>query len=162
MLLRIAIGFRGVWAMVGRNEPFGPKIADGIGGRREGMNGDRPNFLVRYRYLLTRGSTVAMGLVLAFGFAAGVVFWGSFNTVLEMTNTEAFCISCHSMKDNVYEEYKTSIHYSTGRACGPPVRTATSHMNGPTRSYARSKPPKTSGERLLAESIHAKSSKPID
>ena len=45
--------------------------------------GDRPNFLVRYRNVLTRGSTVAMGLVLAFGFAAGIVFWGSFNTVLE-------------------------------------------------------------------------------
>ena len=74
--------------------------------------GDRPNVLVRYRNLLTRGSTVAMGLVLAFGFAAGIVFWGGFNTVLEATNTEAFCIGCHSMKDNVYQEYKTSIHYS--------------------------------------------------
>jgi len=62
---------------------------------------DRPNFLVRYRNLLTTGSTVAMGLVLAFGFVAGIVFWGGFNTVLETTNTEAFCISCHSMKDNV-------------------------------------------------------------
>ena len=74
--------------------------------------GDRPNFLARYWTLLRGGSTVAMGLVLAFGFAAGIVFWGGFNTVLETTNTEAFCISCHSMKDNVYEEYKTSIHYS--------------------------------------------------
>ena len=74
--------------------------------------GNRPNVLVRYKNLLTRGSTVAMGLVLAFGFAAGIIFWGGFNTVLEATNTEAFCISCHSMKDNVYEEYKTSIHYS--------------------------------------------------
>ena len=74
--------------------------------------GDRPNFLVRYWKLLSRGSTVAMGLVLAVGFAAGIVFWGTFNTALETTNTEAFCISCHSMKDNVYEEYKTSIHYS--------------------------------------------------
>ena len=74
--------------------------------------GDRPNFLARYWTLLRDGSTVAMGLVLAFGFAAGIVFWGGFNTVLETTNTEAFCISCHSMKDNVYEEYKTSIHYS--------------------------------------------------
>ncbi len=47
---------------------------------------------MRYRNLLTRGSTVAMGLVLAFGFAAGIVFWGGFNTALEMTNTESFCI----------------------------------------------------------------------
>jgi len=73
---------------------------------------DRSSLLERYKNLLTRGSTVAMGLVLAFGFVAGIVFWGGFNTALEMTNTEAFCISCHSMKDNVYEEYKSSIHYS--------------------------------------------------
>jgi cytochrome c-type protein NapC len=53
-----------------------------------------------------------MGLVLAFGFVAGIVFWGGFNATLELTNTEAFCISCHSMRDNVYAEYTESIHYS--------------------------------------------------
>ena len=74
--------------------------------------GDRPNFLLRYKNLLTRGSTVAMGLVLAFGFAAGIVFWGGFNWGMEATNTEAFCIGCHEMKDNVYVEYQESIHYT--------------------------------------------------
>ena len=42
----------------------------------------------------------------------GVLFWGGFNWSLEMTNTESFCISCHVMKDHVYKEYKTTIHYS--------------------------------------------------
>lgn len=51
-------------------------------------------------------------MILAFGFAAGILFWGGFNTALDATNTESFCISCHSMKDNVYAEYTTSIHYS--------------------------------------------------
>lgn len=46
------------------------------------------------------------------GFAAGVIFWGGFNTVVEATNTEAFCIGCHEMKDNVYAEYKETIHYT--------------------------------------------------
>ncbi|MBK8286398.1 MAG: cytochrome c3 family protein [Ahniella sp.] len=46
------------------------------------------------------------------GFIAGIVFWGGFNTTLEATNTEAFCTSCHEMKDNVFEELKTTIHYS--------------------------------------------------
>lgn len=46
------------------------------------------------------------------GFFSGIVFWGGFNTVVEATNTEAFCISCHEMRDNVYEEYKKTIHYS--------------------------------------------------
>jgi cytochrome c-type protein NapC len=44
-------------------------------------------------------------------FAAGIIFWGGFNTVLEATNTEAFCISCHEMRDNVYKEYQETIHY---------------------------------------------------
>ena len=29
---------------------------------------------------------------------------------LAMTNTEAFCIGCHEMRDNVYAEYKGTIH----------------------------------------------------
>ena len=44
-------------------------------------------------------------------FAAGVVFWGGFNWALEMTNTEKFCISCHEMEDNVFQEYRNTIHY---------------------------------------------------
>ena len=44
-------------------------------------------------------------------FVLGVVFWGGFNTVLEWTNTETFCISCHEMRDNVFVEYRNTIHY---------------------------------------------------
>jgi len=43
-------------------------------------------------------------------FAAGIIFWGGFNTAMEATNTEEFCISCHEMEDYVYEEYKGTIH----------------------------------------------------
>ncbi len=46
------------------------------------------------------------------GFAAGIVFWGGFHTVVEATNTETFCIGCHEMRNNVYEEYKKTIHYN--------------------------------------------------
>ncbi|PLX35932.1 MAG: hypothetical protein C0606_17755 [Hyphomicrobiales bacterium] len=49
--------------------------------------------------------------ILAVGAVIGVMFWGGFNWVVEMTNTEAFCISCHEMKDNVYEEYTETVHY---------------------------------------------------
>jgi cytochrome c-type protein NapC len=45
-------------------------------------------------------------------FLFGVIFWTGFNTVLDYSNTEAFCISCHEMKDNVYAEYQETIHYS--------------------------------------------------
>jgi len=53
----------------------------------------------------------ALALLLAAGGLGGVVFWGGFHTVLEMTNTEAFCISCHQMRDTVYKEYTTTVHY---------------------------------------------------
>jgi cytochrome c-type protein NapC len=46
------------------------------------------------------------------GFVAGLVFWGAFNTALELTNTEAFCTGCHEMRDNVFVELKPTIHYS--------------------------------------------------
>ena len=49
-----------------------------------------------------------IGVVLLF--AAGIVSWAGFNFVLEETNTEAFCISCHEMKSTTYEEYRTSTH----------------------------------------------------
>ncbi len=50
--------------------------------------------------------------LLAIGFFSGIVFWGGFHTAVEATNTETFCIGCHEMKDNVYAEYKKTIHYS--------------------------------------------------
>ena len=46
------------------------------------------------------------------GFIAGILFWGGFNTGMEATNTLEFCVSCHEMRDNVYQEYKQTIHYS--------------------------------------------------
>jgi cytochrome c-type protein NapC len=44
-------------------------------------------------------------------FVAGILFWGAFNTALEWTNREEFCISCHEMRDNVYKEYRNTVHY---------------------------------------------------
>ena len=41
----------------------------------------------------------------------GIIFWGGFNTAMEMTNTTEFCISCHEMSDNPYSEYTESIHF---------------------------------------------------
>ena len=65
-----------------------------------------------YKHLFKRklifGSTVGASI---FFMVTGVVYWGAFNTAMEATNTMEFCISCHEMKDNVYAEYKKSIHY---------------------------------------------------
>jgi cytochrome c-type protein NapC len=53
-----------------------------------------------------------LGLLLIGGFAAGIIFWGGFHTTLEWTNTEKFCISCHEMEENVYEEFEGTIHHT--------------------------------------------------
>lgn len=54
----------------------------------------------------------SLGFLTLGGFIAGIIFWGAFNTALEATNTEAFCTGCHEMRNNVYEELKTTIHFS--------------------------------------------------
>jgi nitrate/TMAO reductase-like tetraheme cytochrome c subunit len=45
-------------------------------------------------------------------FVFGVTFWTGFNMMLDHSNTEEFCISCHVMRDNLYVEYQETIHYS--------------------------------------------------
>ena len=76
------------------------------------MANKQKGIITRYWSLLSRPSRIAMGIILALGFVAGIIFWGGFNTALELTNTEEFCISCHEMEANVYQEYRETIHYS--------------------------------------------------
>jgi cytochrome c-type protein NapC len=67
------------------------------------------NFLA---WLKRPSAKYSLAGLLTVGFFSGVVFWGGFNTAMEATNTLEFCISCHEMRDNVYQEYKQTIHYS--------------------------------------------------
>ena len=63
--------------------------------------------------LLSRPSVhFSLGFLVVGGFVAGIIFWGAFNTILEATNTETFCVGCHEMRDNVFEELKTTIHFT--------------------------------------------------
>lgn len=54
----------------------------------------------------------SLGFLTIGGFIGGVLFWGGFNTALEFTNIEPFCIGCHEMRTNVYEELKGTIHFT--------------------------------------------------
>ncbi|GGK74943.1 hypothetical protein GCM10007941_26290 [Amphritea balenae] len=65
------------------------------------------------------GTTIAGAILF---FVVGIIFWGGFNTAMEATNTTEFCIGCHEMEDNVYQEYTPTIHYSnrTGVRAGCP------------------------------------------
>ena len=69
--------------------------------------------LKRYWMVVRRPSTFySLGFLTVGGFVAGIVFWGAFNTALEATNTEKFCIVCHEMRSNVYQEIQPTIHFT--------------------------------------------------
>ncbi len=51
-------------------------------------------------------------LALVAAFTTGIVVWGGFNWSLELANTEKFCISCHVMEANLYDDFKSTIHYA--------------------------------------------------
>jgi cytochrome c-type protein NapC len=53
-----------------------------------------------------------MWSMLVIGCLIGIIFWGGFHFAVELTNTEKFCISCHEMEENVYQEYQETIHYT--------------------------------------------------
>ena len=69
--------------------------------------------LKRYWTIIRRPSRhFSLGFLTIGGFIGGIVFWGGFNTAMEFTNTEAFCTSCHEMRDNVYQEIQPTIHFT--------------------------------------------------
>ena len=65
-----------------------------------------------FRIAVSPPRALSLAFLTLGGFIAGVAFWGAFNTVLEATNTERFCISCHEMQSNVYAELKGTIHWA--------------------------------------------------
>jgi cytochrome c-type protein NapC len=64
----------------------------------------KPDFIKRLKF--------AGPLAVVVVFVIGILFWATFNAALEWTNREEFCISCHEMKDNVYREYQSTVHYT--------------------------------------------------
>jgi cytochrome c-type protein NapC len=77
------------------------------------MSNDHPGFLKRiWNFLRKPSAKYSILAISSMSFVTGIIFWGGLNTGMEMTNTLEFCISCHEMRDNVYKEYKETIHYS--------------------------------------------------
>jgi cytochrome c-type protein NapC len=69
-------------------------------------SGPKPKKPIWRRYFL-----LGMPLTgVAGAFAAGIIFWGGFNTAMEATNTLSFCVSCHEMEEYVYKEYVGTVH----------------------------------------------------
>jgi len=77
------------------------------------MNTKQPGALKKlWTFLKKPSAKYSILAIAAVGFISGILFWGAFNTGLEATNSLEFCITCHEMRDNVYQEYKETIHYS--------------------------------------------------
>ena len=72
----------------------------------------RAHVATYWSVLSAPSTTLSLGFLTIGGFLAGIIFWGGFNTALEVTNTEKFCVSCHEMRENVFTELKSTIHYS--------------------------------------------------
>jgi cytochrome c-type protein NapC len=84
---------------------------DGSGGKTSGWS--RSGVVGRlWRFLCSPSTRYSLLTLAGGGFVAGIVFWGGFNTAMEATNTLGFCISCHEMRDTVYKEYQSTIHYA--------------------------------------------------
>ena len=64
-----------------------------------------------FTWLRTPSPRFSLLTLLAVGFFSGIIFWGGLHTGMEMTNPREFCIGCHEMRDNVYAEYKETIHF---------------------------------------------------
>lgn len=63
------------------------------------------------RFLFKPSTKIGLGLLIIIGFAGGVWFWAGFNTALEATNKEEFCLSCHTMHDNLLPELQKTVHW---------------------------------------------------
>jgi cytochrome c-type protein NapC len=65
-----------------------------------------------WRWFWSPSAKFSVGAIVIVSFIGGIVLWGGFNTAMDATNTEQFCISCHEMQSNVYREYQQTIHYT--------------------------------------------------
>ena len=83
------------------------------GGRRDAAAPPRDLGFARDLWdVLRRPSSVFSWRAGARGLCGRCGVLGGFNTALEITNTEKFCTGCHEMRDNVFAELKSTIHFS--------------------------------------------------
>ena len=64
-----------------------------------------------WNFVWSPSARFSLGGLIIFGMVVGIILWGGFNWGLQVSNTEQFCTSCHEMRDNVFEESKSHIHY---------------------------------------------------
>ena len=81
--------------------------------QESGAEATRKGLLARTWSAMWRPSTkFALTTLLVIGAFGGVVLWGGFNWAMEASNSEAFCVSCHEMRDNAYKELQETVHFT--------------------------------------------------
>jgi cytochrome c-type protein NapC len=78
-----------------------------------GETPSRKNFISRIWIAASRPSVrFSVGALVIVGGAVGVLLWGAFNWSMELSSKEVFCISCHEMRNTVYQELKETVHFT--------------------------------------------------
>lgn len=66
----------------------------------------------RWHAFLRPSTRTGVAAIFIAGLIGGILSVGGYSGVMEYTSTMDFCISCHEMRDTVYQEYKTTVHYA--------------------------------------------------
>ena len=64
-----------------------------------------------WHWFWSPSAVMSVGFMLIAGFVAGILFWGGFHWSVEASNSEEFCVGCHSMETNL-GEYRETVHYN--------------------------------------------------
>lgn len=64
------------------------------------------------RLFLRPSARIGLGILVTGGFVAGALAWAGFDRAMKATNEEAFCISCHTMNDNLLPELQKTVHWN--------------------------------------------------
>ena len=55
---------------------------------------------------------IGLGVLVTGGFIAGAASWQGFQTAMAAGNKESFCLSCHTMHDNLLPELQKTVHWN--------------------------------------------------
>ena len=75
------------------------------------MNTIRKMLAAFWRVMTRPSARIGLGILLLCGFVGGAAFWHTFQYGLEATNEEPFCLSCHTMHDNLLPELQRTVHW---------------------------------------------------
>ncbi len=73
-----------------------------------------------FRTLTTPSRRIAAGVLVLVGLIFGAFGMTAFDATMHATNTDAFCVSCHELRDNALEEFVGTPHHTnaSGKVAG--------------------------------------------